>query len=152
MTTYLPRSTFSLADSVGKPYVAVVACDTAGIGGSAVRALAATLADREDEEEEEEDMLRVYIVGRNEGAERNIVVEFSEACPQGMFRFHEGNMSLLREVDRVCADITRIELQEASVGGRVAKIDFLVSRQGVLSLAAEDTPRNYETKNEQACS
>lgn len=49
-------------------------------------------------------------------------------------------MSLLREVDRVCADITRAEQQEASARGGVAKIDFLVNCQGVLSLTAEGTP------------
>ncbi|KAI1650906.1 NAD(P)-binding protein [Daldinia loculata] len=131
----------ALANSATKPYVAVVAGGTAGIGESAVRALAATFADRGDREE---NVLRVHIVGRNEEAGRKIVAECSEVCSRGMFRFHKGDMSLLREVDRVCADITRTEQQEASARGGVAKIDFLVNCQGVLSLTAEDTKEGLD--------
>lgn len=56
----------ALANSATKPYVAVVAGGTAGMGESAVRALAATFADRGDREE---NVLRVHIVGRNEEAD-----------------------------------------------------------------------------------
>ncbi|KAI1483337.1 NAD(P)-binding protein [Daldinia eschscholtzii] len=131
----------ALANSATKPYVAVVAGGTSGIGESAVRALAATFADRGDREE---DVLHVHIVGRNEEAGRKIVAECSEICPHGVFQFHKGDLSLLKEVDRVCADVIATEQQAASARGAVAKIDLLVTSQGILSLTAEDTAEGLD--------
>ncbi|KAI8966510.1 NAD(P)-binding protein [Daldinia sp. FL1419] len=134
----------ALANSATKPFVAVVAGGTSGIGESAVRALAATFADRGGREN---DVLHVHIVGRNEEAGRRIVTECSEVCPQGIFRFHKGDVSLLREVDRICAEITRAEQEKANTKDMTAKIDFLVNCQGVLSLTSEDTEEGLDRYN-----
>ncbi|KAI1778921.1 NAD(P)-binding protein [Hypoxylon cercidicola] len=83
----------ALADAT-KPVVAVVAGGTAGIGEFTVRAIATTYAGCGD------GSLRVYIVGRNEGAARKIIADCEAACPGGSFRFHKGDLSLPKEVDQ----------------------------------------------------
>ncbi|KAI2470075.1 NAD(P)-binding protein [Annulohypoxylon bovei var. microspora] len=132
----------ALADGT-KPFVAVVAGGTAGIGEATVRALAATFAGR-GSEGEGRGFLRVYIVGRNQEAVRKIIAECTAVCPGGVFRFCRGDLSLLKEVDRVCAEITGIERREADAKATPVKIDFLVCCQGVLSLTVEETEEGLD--------
>ncbi|KAI1211904.1 NAD(P)-binding protein [Annulohypoxylon truncatum] len=127
----------ALADGT-KPFVAVVAGGTAGIGEATVRALAATFAGR-GSGDGDRGFLRVYIVGRNREAAHKIIAECETACPGGVFRFYKGDLSLLKEVDRVCAEIIGIEQREADAKAAPAKIDFLVCCQGVLSLTVEES-------------
>ncbi|XDG07856.1 hypothetical protein ABKA04_007471 [Annulohypoxylon sp. FPYF3050] len=113
-----------LADRT-KPFVAVVAGGTAGIGAATVRELATTFAGR-GSGDGSRSFLRVYIIGRNREAAQKIVTECETVCPGGVFRFCKGDLSLLKEVDRVCAEIVGLEGREAAaIAGTPTKIDFL---------------------------
>ncbi len=47
-------------------------------------------------------------------------------CPEGQFRFVQAeDLALLKDVDRVCAEIIRIEEDENANGG-TARVDLLV--------------------------
>ncbi|XXH02322.1 hypothetical protein Hte_008695 [Hypoxylon texense] len=127
----------ALADAA-KPFVAVIAGGTAGIGEFTVRAIAATFAGRG------EGVLRVYVVGRNEDAARDIIADCEAICPGGSFRFRKGDLSLLKEVDGICAGITEAEREEARGSRATAKIDFLVCCQGILSTLHEETPEGLD--------
>ncbi|KAI0385145.1 NAD(P)-binding protein [Hypomontagnella monticulosa] len=132
----------ALADSAPKPFTAVVSGGTAGIGEATVRALAATFAGHGAPDGS--DFLRVHIVGRNEAAARKIIDECTAVCPGGVFLFHKGDLSLLKEVDRVCADIAQSEKEAAGKRGEEPRIDFLVCCQGVLSLSREETEEGLD--------
>jgi NAD(P)-dependent dehydrogenase (short-subunit alcohol dehydrogenase family) len=109
---------------VTQPFVGVFVGGTAGIGEASVRALAETYADHGKS-------LRVYIVGRNKAAAEKIVSECLEVCPAGDFRFVQAiDLALIKEVDRVCSEITKAERETA---GEKAKVDLLVTTQGYLS-------------------
>lgn len=54
------------------------------------------------------------------------MAEWRTTCPQGHFRFIKTDMSLLREVDRVCAEITRLEEDTC----QSPRIDYLMMSQG----------------------
>ncbi|KAH9895393.1 hypothetical protein F4778DRAFT_783747 [Xylariomycetidae sp. FL2044] len=123
-----------------KPFVAVVAGGTSGIGECGVRALAATFRDRGAD-------LRVYIAGRNRDAAERIIRDCEAACPGGTFRFLSGDLCLLKEVDRVCAEIARAEgekKQEGEGGEKEAWVDYLLLCQGVISSSREDTPEGID--------
>ncbi|KAI0886186.1 NAD(P)-binding protein [Annulohypoxylon maeteangense] len=124
----------ALADGT-RTFTAVVTGGTAGIGKATVRAIATTFASR-GSRDERRGFLRVHIVGRNREAAGKIIAECEAACPGGIFRFHGGDLSLLKEVDRICSEIIEIERREADAP---AKIDFLVCCQGVLSLTPEES-------------
>jgi NAD(P)-dependent dehydrogenase (short-subunit alcohol dehydrogenase family) len=111
-----------------QPIVAVFVGGTAGIGECAARALAATHAKSDGKG------LRLYIVGRNEDAGNKIVSDCQEVCPTGQFKFVRANdLSLLKDVDRVCAEIVRAEEKEVKVTGGPVKVDLLVLTQGFLT-------------------
>jgi NAD(P)-dependent dehydrogenase (short-subunit alcohol dehydrogenase family) len=83
-----------------QPLVAIFTGGTAGIGSYAIQALAAHAKHGKG--------LRLYIVGRNEEAGKKITAECLLLCPTAQFRFVQANdLALLRDVDRVCAEITR---------------------------------------------
>lgn len=113
-----------------KPFVAVVAGGTAGIGEFTVRAIAATFASCGIG-------LRVYIVGRNESAARKIIADCGAVCPGGSFCFYKGDLSLPNEVVRIYAEITQED--EARASRTLAKINFLVCCQETLSTSHEGT-------------
>ena len=117
-----------------KPLVAVFFGGTAGIGERAVRSLATTHGSAGKG-------LRVYVVGRSQTAADKIIADCREACPAGQFNFVQAtDLSLLKDVDRVCGEITRAEEKfavEKSDGP--ARIDFLVLTQGMLSLSGRRT-------------
>jgi NAD(P)-dependent dehydrogenase (short-subunit alcohol dehydrogenase family) len=122
------------------PLVAVCIGGTDGIGECAVRALATTHGTTGKG-------LRVYIVGRNEAKADKIRAECSEACPPGQFKFVKANdLSLIKDVDRVCAEIVEAEKDAAAKAGQVAKVDLLVLTQGALTLSSRkgrDIPKHF---------
>ena len=114
----------------GQPLVAVFVGGTAGIGEYALSALAAARTDNGKG-------LRAYIVGRNKVAAEAVVSKCLRVCPEGQFRFvRADDLSLLRDVDRVCAEIIHAEREEASKTGQTARVDFLVMTHAYLSFEA----------------
>jgi NAD(P)-dependent dehydrogenase (short-subunit alcohol dehydrogenase family) len=112
------------------PLVAVCIGGTDGIGECAVRALADTHGPTGKG-------LRVYIVGRSKAKADKIIADCTEACPPGQFIFVQAkDLGLLKDVDKVCAEIVEAEKDAAAKAGQLAKIDLLVLTQGILSLSA----------------
>ncbi|MCJ1284588.1 hypothetical protein MMC26_003921 [Xylographa opegraphella] len=102
-----------------QPLVAVFVGGTSGIGENTIRALAAAHSDQGKG-------LRLYIVGRNAEAAKKIIAECVHVCPRGQFRFVQaGDLALLKDVDHVCSDITRMEEEENAKGGH-GRVDLLV--------------------------
>lgn len=109
-----------------QPLVAVFVGVTAGIGEYAVRALAATHSDQGKG-------LHVYLVGRKADAAEKTIADCLRLCPMGQFRFVQAkDLALLKDVDRVCAEITRIE-EDENVNGGPARVDLLVMTQAYLT-------------------
>lgn len=109
-----------------QPLVAVFAGGTSGIGEYSIRALAARHA-------EQGKGLRVYIVGRASEAAKKIITDCSNLCPNGQFRFVKAeDLALLRDVDRVCAEIIRLE-EETPAHGRPPRVDLLVMTQAIFN-------------------
>lgn len=106
-----------------QPLVAVFVGGTSGIGEHAARALAST------DKKHNGKGLRVYIVGRNAPAAQQIMKDCLETCPNEHFEFVQGDVSLLKEVDRVCDKINTIETDGCKVNGVAASIDLLVMSQ-----------------------
>ena len=121
-----------------QPFVAVYVGGTAGIGEYAVRALAANYA-----KHGQETGPRVYVVGRNVKAATKIIADCRTTCPSGEFNFVKAeNLSLLKDVDRVCDEIIQAEKARADGTGRV---DFLMQTQGYLSFGGrEETPEGLD--------
>lgn len=133
LTAFLESSTMVHLDVVracntallkSQPFVAVFFGGTAGIGECGVRSLASTHGS-------EGKGLRLYIVGRNKAAAERTIAHCLEICPTGTFQFVQAkDLSLMRDVDRVCAEIIS---EERKANGEKAKIDFLCLSQGFLS-------------------
>ncbi|MCJ1421511.1 hypothetical protein MMC32_007875 [Xylographa parallela] len=119
-----------------QPIVAVFVGGTSGIGENTIRALATTHSDQGKG-------LRLYIVGRNADAAKKIISECARVCPIGQFKFVQaGDLSLLKDVDHVCSEITRMEEDDNANGGS-ARVDLLVMSHAYFPLLFR--PRN-ETK------
>lgn len=109
-----------------QPLVAVFVGGTSGIGEQTIHALAATHANQGKG-------LRVYIVGRNADAAEKTISDCIRVCPGGQFRFMQAqDLALLKDVDRVCAEITRIE-EEENINGGTARVGLLVMSQALLN-------------------
>ena len=109
-----------------QPLVAVFVGGTSGIGEQTIYALAATHAEKGKG-------LRLYIVGRNAAAAQKIISECTRLCPGGSFRFVQAkDLALLEDVDRICAEIIRIEEDENANGG-TARVDLLVMSQALVN-------------------
>jgi NAD(P)-dependent dehydrogenase (short-subunit alcohol dehydrogenase family) len=109
--------------------VAVITGGTSGIGEHTIR----TLADIHGKEGRG---LRIYLVGRKEGPAKKIISDCLELCPLGDFRFVQaGDLALLKDVDYVCAEITKAE-EAATSPGEKPRIDFLVMGQAYLAFEA----------------
>ena len=105
---------------------AVFVGGTSGIGENAVRALSSTHATSGKG-------LRVYIVGRNDTAAKSIIAECRKACPSGEFHFvRASDLSSIREVDRVCREISDAE-EATTTTGKLACIDLLVMSQALFA-------------------
>jgi len=113
-------STTALVQS--RPLVAVFFAGTGGIGHYTVRALATAEANGGK-------WFRAYIVGRKAKVAEEIIAECRSKCPQGQFKFVQvDDLSLIRLVDRACADI--IQLEESAGEGQDPRIDYLMMSQG----------------------
>lgn len=111
-----------------QPLVAVFTGATFGIGEHSARALAAAHGT-------DGKGLRVYIVGRNEAAGTKVTSECQKICPTGQFRYLcAKDLSLLKDVDRVSAEIIRLEQEEEKKTGVKARIDLLVMSHAHLAL------------------
>jgi NAD(P)-dependent dehydrogenase (short-subunit alcohol dehydrogenase family) len=109
-----------------QPLVAVVTGGTSGIGEATVHALATARG-------KDGKGLRVYIVGRKEGVAKSIISECLKVCPKGDFRFVRAeDLSLLKDVDRVCTEITKAEEAEMATGQK-PRVDVLVMCHAHLS-------------------
>ena len=103
-----------------QPLIAVFFGGTSGIGHYSLRALATAEANGGKG-------FRAYIVGRKASAAEDIISECRGICPQGQFKFVKADdLSLIRDVDRVCADIIQLEEKE----GQDGRIDYLMISQG----------------------
>lgn len=105
-----------------QPLVAVVFGGTGAIGSQTVRELAKA------EGKHAGKGLRAYIVGRNVKSADETIKDCQKTCPSADFKFIQaGDMSLMKEVDRLCAEITKAEEEEH---GSDARIDYLMIAQG----------------------
>ncbi|KAF3026627.1 hypothetical protein E8E14_014455 [Neopestalotiopsis sp. 37M] len=121
-----------------QPLVAVFVGGTAGIGEFGAQGLARTHGN-------EGKGLRLYIVGRNQAAAERIIASCLQLCPHGQFIFVAAeNLALLHDVDRVCAEITARERDEAAKTGQEPRIDFLVMTQGLLNFKRKDTKEGLD--------
>jgi len=112
-----------------QPLVAVITGGTSGIGEHTIRTLA-TIHGGEGKG------LRVYIVGRKEAAATAIIADCLKVCPGGDFRFVQaGDLSLLKDVDHVSAEIIKAEEAETK-NGEKPRIDFLVMGHAFLAFEA----------------
>ncbi|EED18859.1 conserved hypothetical protein [Talaromyces stipitatus ATCC 10500] len=104
-----------------RPLVAAFFGGTSGIGHQTLRALAGAEAEHNGKG------LRAYIVGRNAIAADEILAECRSLYPQGQYTFFKiDDLSLIRNVDRVCAEIFEAERKH----GQNARIDYLMLSQG----------------------
>lgn len=116
---------------------AVFVGGTSGIGENAVRALASTHGASGRG-------LRAYIVGRNEKAANIIIADCIKKCPSGDFKFVRANdLASLRDVDRVCEEITKTE--EGFAAAKVACIDLLVLTQAHFAFGGELEHKGIES-------
>ncbi|KAL4963767.1 uncharacterized protein BDV14DRAFT_175961 [Aspergillus stella-maris] len=88
---------------------------TSGIGQSTLRQLA---------RHTNSPNLTAYIVGRNQARANPFLSELKEISPQGKFHFIEADVSLARNVDRVCEEVKR----------REEKLDYLFMTPGGISV------------------
>lgn len=106
-----------------QPLVAVFFGGTAGIGSHTFRSLVGIHG-------KEGRGLRAYVVGRNTKAAEEIFEECREVCPSGEFRFIRApDLALMKDVDIVCAEIRKIEEEEAKKTGDTPRIDILIMTQ-----------------------
>ncbi|OBT59649.1 hypothetical protein VE04_00158 [Pseudogymnoascus sp. 24MN13] len=108
------------------PITAVFAGATSGLGESALRALAANST-----------APRVYIIGRSEPRAAAVTADGLEICPEGTFVFLSADLSLLKNVDTVCAEILKRE-----EGG---KLDLLFMTHGYITFEGRrETPEGLD--------
>jgi NAD(P)-dependent dehydrogenase (short-subunit alcohol dehydrogenase family) len=105
--------------------VAVFAGATAGIGLGTLRQLAKYANGP-----------RVYIIGRSEEKASHIIDKLKKINPMGTFIFIGGQLSLIKDVDRMCQQIEKYE----------SHIDILCMSPGYLSFKGrQDTSEGLET-------
>jgi len=98
----------------------VVVVGVAGIGGYALRALAATHG-------KDGKGLRVYIVARTAAKVEGLILDCQKLCPAGHFHFVQANdLALLQEVDKTCVELIKVEEKQARAAGDEARIDILI--------------------------
>lgn len=108
--------------------VAVFVGGTSGIGEYTLRSLA-NLASKS----KEGSGLQVYLVGRNTAAADAILSHCRQVCPKGRFEFVKAeDLALLRDVDRCCEEILKLERTREERFMGPARLDVLVMSQAVL--------------------
>ena len=77
-------------------------------------------------------------MGRNATAAESTRRKCLETAPTAQFHFVKADdLTLLRDVDKVCKEIKRLEEEAKDVhGGGAARIDLLVMSQALLNLRA----------------
>jgi len=119
------------------PLVAVFVGGTSGIGEYTIRALAATHGDHGKG-------LRIYIIGRNAAAAEQTIAYCRSVCSRGQFLFVKANdLSLLKDVDRVCAEIVRLEEKGVASNGGKPRLDILVMSQAYFPLLFKPRKGTY---------
>ncbi|KAJ9603606.1 hypothetical protein H2200_011792 [Cladophialophora chaetospira] len=104
-----------------QPLVAVFFGGTGGIGSYTIRELASAEAKNGGKG------LRAYVIGRNAKSAEEIIADCRRICPKGEFRFIKaGDLSLIKEVDRLCEEVKKAEEEYGSDG----RIDYLMVSQG----------------------
>jgi len=93
--------------------VAVFAGGTAGIGLGTLKAFAKNVNGP-----------KAYIIGRSKEKASHIIDQLKIINPMGTFVFLEGQISLIKEVDRICEEIQKLETH----------IDILCMSPGYISL------------------
>jgi NAD(P)-dependent dehydrogenase (short-subunit alcohol dehydrogenase family) len=100
----------------GQPLVGVFFGGTSGIGHYTLRALATCTV-------KEENGFRAYIIGRKAKAAEEIITECQKINPKGKVVFVKADdLSLIQDVDKVCAEIIRLEEIEEN-----SRIDYLMT-------------------------
>ncbi|KIX09225.1 uncharacterized protein Z518_00304 [Rhinocladiella mackenziei CBS 650.93] len=127
--------TLNLAVVQSQPLVVVFFGGTSGIGHYTLRALATAEANGGQG-------FRAYIVGRKANVAEDVISECRGICPQGQFKFLKvDDLSLIQEVDRVCAEIIQLEEKEA----QDPRIDYLMTSQGgSIFLPRKDTKEGID--------
>lgn len=100
----------TLQASVPAGQVSVFVGGTSGIGASTLKQLAISTVSP-----------KIYLIGRSQSAAAVQLAELESLNPTGTFTFIEAQVSLLKEVDRVCHEIRErernIDLLWLSTGG-----------------------------------
>ena len=103
--------------SVPPGLVAVFAGATAGIGRATLQQFARNANGP-----------RAYIIGRSNEKGSHIIAELKTINPMGTYVFIQGQISLIKEVDRVCEAIKKFE----------SHVDILCMSPGYLSLSGRN--------------
>ena len=115
----------------GPPLVVALMGGTTGIGSYVAQAWATAFANHGSS-------LRVYVVGRNAQRGEAVMKQGRETSPGSDWRFVKGaDISLLKEVDRVCQEIIKQE-EEAPFAGGPARLDVLYMSQALSPLQLSD--------------
>ncbi|KAL4890672.1 hypothetical protein BDV59DRAFT_183895 [Aspergillus ambiguus] len=120
------RSSNSALTSHNPQFVAVFVGGTSGIGEYTAKQLASTVKQP-----------TIHLVGRNPAAGSRIVDELKAANPNGTFNFIQSDVSLLRNVDEVCAVIKNKE----------DTVDLLFMTTGHLAASKRDTTEGLENNH-----
>jgi hypothetical protein len=106
-----------------QPLVAVFFGGTSGIGSHTIKTLAGIHGKGGRG-------LRAYVIGRSTEAAEEILSDCRKVCPSGHFQFIRApNLALMKDVDVVCAELTKTEEEEARKTGDTPRIDILVMSQ-----------------------
>ncbi|OJK05076.1 hypothetical protein ASPACDRAFT_56477 [Aspergillus aculeatus ATCC 16872] len=125
-----------------QPLVAVFFGGTSGIGHYTLRALATA------ESQHRGKGLRAYLVGRKAPAAETIIAECRTLYPEGEYIFVQAHdLSLLRDVDRVCAEILSLAREQGQQSAAPnPRIDYLMlSHGGAPFQPRKDTAEGLDT-------
>ncbi|PVH76644.1 hypothetical protein DL98DRAFT_657332 [Cadophora sp. DSE1049] len=109
------------------PLVAVIVGGTSGISEYAIRSLIQTHSSLPSAPS-----LRIYIIGRNTISAQKTNSECKTICPGPEIELifvKAEDLSLLKDVDRVCEEVVRLEREKEQNGGGKARVDWLVMSQ-----------------------
>jgi sirohydrochlorin ferrochelatase len=109
------------AQIVQRQPLVVVSTTGTGIGAYALLAMARTCANNGGKG------LRAYIIGRKPERVNALISDLQDIYPAGEYHFVKvGDMGLIKEVDTVCAEVTKLEEKH----GQDARIDYLLLVHG----------------------
>jgi NADP-dependent 3-hydroxy acid dehydrogenase YdfG len=118
LTTILASNTL-ISSTLPSHLVAVFVGATSGIGAITLKKISQYTVEP-----------RIYIIGRSQPAASSIATELRTLNPGGSYTFIQADVSLIRVVDSVCAQIKEKE----------RSINLLFMSQGVASLDRSGTP------------